>query len=147
MSAETPGTVVRYDSERLDGWCREGMAVADAQGTFVDTYWSVGVGDDHVLTASEAATAQTLFHLAAYRELLDAERHSWHSYHPDDRQVITSQHGLVVRYFVRIGAAPDHGTRVENAREAVLEAAEQVESAQRALTYRREELARLEATS
>lgn len=138
-----PGTVVRYQSERADRWCREGMAIADDRGVLRDTYWDSG--NNHVLTDSEAATAEILFVLAEYRELPQAERLSWDDYHSDDRRWITSQHGLVVRLFVRIGAEPDLGTRIENARGAVREAEKGVDSAKRTLEWRRQELAKLEA--
>lgn len=145
MAAFQSGTVVRYDSERRDGHCREGMAIADDRGVVYDTFWEGGT-ESHVLTESELATAQPLFHLQDYRELSHTERYTWRDYHPDDRQTITAQHGLRVRYFVRLAAGPHLGTRIQNAREAVREAEAQVESAQSALAWRREELARLEST-
>lgn len=136
------GTVVRYepDPSRFEPrWCREGIAVADSHGRLVDTFWEGG-SEAHVLTAEEVATATHLFDLSDYRELPHAERYLWKNYHPDERQRITSQHGLSARYFVRLGAEPDLGTRVENARLAVREAEEAVKSAQSTLAWRRREL-------
>jgi hypothetical protein len=121
------GDVVTYDTlDRPNRWCREGLAIADERGgrlLLLDTFWC-GMTETHVLTEAEKATAVMVFNIGDYDELPDqpgvADR--WRTYHPDDRERITGQHGLTVRYFVRRGSRPDHETRVENAREAVEDA-------------------------
>jgi hypothetical protein len=138
----TPGTVVRYKSERPNNWCREGMALADERGRLVDTYWE-STGEEHHLSEVEIATVEVLFNVCDFMELPRHSEYTWPDYHPDDRQVITSQHGLRRRLLVRHGARPDLPTRIENAREAVREAEEAVASAESSLRWRREDLARL----
>lgn len=147
-----PGDVVRYapDPSRHDPrWCREGMAIADERGILFDTYWGSG-GDNHRLNAVEVATAEVIFNVADYDELdryARASRGIWETYHPDDRRVLTSQHGLQRRWFIRKGADPDMATQVASAEEKVLEAEEAVASAQRRAEWAREELADLRATT
>lgn len=145
-----PGDVVRYEPAEWPGrhdrmWCREGMAIADENGLLWDTYWSTG-NDCHNLVDREMATARVLFNLADFRELERHEAYTWREFHPDDRALITSQHGLQERRFVRVGSGPDLGTQIENAREALAEAERQVESAKQTVIWRREHLAELEAT-
>jgi hypothetical protein len=150
MSADyAPGTVKPAD--RHDPyWCREGMAVAEkrADGTvfFADTYWGGGM-DRHILTDAEIATADVLFHLDRFRLVERGE--TWDDFAEADRQLITSQHRLQNKKYVRIGAQPDHETKVENAQEKVREAIDAVESAKRSLHWAERDLAELsdEATS
>jgi hypothetical protein len=149
VSEYLPGTVVRYQPERGDRWCREGTAIVQDNGALLDTYWGSG-GEAHRLTAAELATAEVLFRLSDYDELDRYKRGSadvWKTYHQNDRQRVTSQHGLQARWFVRKGAQSDHATRVENAREALREAEHEASSAERRVAWRREELAQLEVTS
>lgn len=125
------GTVVRYtpdESRHNPRWCREGMAIADERGRLVDTYWCTS-GDQHVLNEVEVESVEVLFSLDDYRELDRRHERTWQEYRPEDRQVVTSQHGLRRRLFVREGAEPDHDTKVSNAREAVAEAEREVASA------------------
>lgn len=147
-----PGDVVRYEPlERPSRHCREGMAIAEARLDGVvlfDTYWRTS-GDRHLLTYDELGTSEVVFNLDDYDEL-DQSRHgaadTWRKYSPDDRQVITSQHGLVRRFFIREGAQPGLTTQIENAREAVVEAERKLSSAQFSLDCARRDLARLEGT-
>jgi hypothetical protein len=138
-----PGTVVEYQSERPNGWCREGMAIADDRGRLVDTYWE-SAGDSHFLTDAEIATAKTLFNLNDCIELPRGSERTWESYALEDRHVVTSQHGLRRRLFVRTGAEPHLPTQIENARAAVEKAERDLESAQRQLGWKRDDLAKLE---
>ncbi len=138
MSIE-PMTVVHYTPE--NDWCREGTAIADNDGRLIDTYWQSR--GNNALSAAEETSAQVIFHLSDYRELERAEHYRWADYHPSDRQVITSQHGLQRRLFVRKDAEPDLATRIENAREAVREAEQAVRSAERTLEFRSNALAQL----
>ena len=146
-----PGTVVRYtpDRSRHDpSWCREGMAIADDRGVLLDTYWGSG-SDNHRLLPVELATVENLFNLGDYEELdrySHASKDKWLRYHPDDREVVTSQHRLQVRWFIRKGASPDFATQVENAEDEVREAQEKAESAQRQLDWKRRQLAELKTS-
>jgi len=143
------GDVVRYMSERPDRWCREGLAVTKkigGQTRLVDTYWEMyDPWVSHVLTDDEMATAEHLFNVSDYRALTGSEERRWKEYRPEDRQEITSQHGLVRTLYVRIGSEPDVATKVQNARDDVAEAEEAVRSAESRLDGARRWLAHLEA--
>ena len=129
------GQVITYRSERSNRWCREGWAISNEHGRFVDTYW-MSMGDAHLVTPAELATAEHQFWLDDYREL---DRHGrgtpdeWLKYAPKDRRRVTSQHGLQARYFVRHGAEFDLPTQIENALAALRRAEDDAESAQRAV--------------
>jgi hypothetical protein len=140
------GDVVRYTpANRFDRmWCREGMAIADDRGHLVDTYWGTSM-DSHVMTTAEIETAELVFNLGDYREMPYRDRGQWVEYHPDQRQMVTGQHGLTRRLFVLLDAQPDMGTRIENAREALREAEERAASAVRQVEWRRKDLAELES--
>ncbi|SIE37803.1 Uncharacterised protein [Mycobacteroides abscessus subsp. abscessus] len=147
-----PGDVVRYTPST--NWCREGIAIAQDQlntrngiqrHVLLDTYWHLGT-ETHVLEDNEAATAEFMFNLADYDEL---ERYShesprkWEKYAPDDRQLITSQHGLQKRWFIRKGAKPDWATQIENARQVVTDRKRNLDFAQSDLRWANEDLARV----
>jgi len=144
-----PGTVVTYipDPSRHDpNWCREGMAIANANGDLLDTYWGSG-SEAHRLLPVEVATVEVQFHMDDFDEL-DRWRpdvSKWMSYAPADRQRITHQHRLQQRLFVRKGAQPDLDTQIANATVKVREAERAVESAQWHLEWARKDLAELEA--
>jgi hypothetical protein len=143
------GTVVRYtpDPSRHDpAWCREGMAIADKFGYLHDTYWQ-GTGDAHIVNAAELASVEVLFQLGDYDEIDRYQRHSptWETYDPDDRRVITSQHRLQRRWFIRKGAKPDLATQIANAEDRVSDAEGDLRTAERNLKWRRDELAALHA--
>lgn len=146
MTEYTAGTVITYTpADRHDRyWCREGMAVAEnrADGTvfFADTYWGSGM-DRHILSDAEIATADVLFHLDRFRRIEASE--TWDDFAPVDRQLITSQHRLRNEKYVRIGSSPDLETRLENAREKVREAEEEVGAAKRRLAWAQEDLEKL----
>ena len=124
------------------------MAIAEARldGVILfDTYWRTP-GDRHLLTYEELATAEVLFNLDDYDELTERESTSrWEMYKPADRQRITSQHGLVVRWFIRTGAEPDLQTQIENACEAFLDARSKLQSAENRVAVAWRDLAELEA--
>lgn len=138
-SERKPGDVLDYVPSHIH--CREGIAIVQANGCALDTYWS---NDRYVLKSEEYATARLRFRLEDFREI--AHEDEWMTYAPADRQVITSQHGLQRTYYLRIGSEPDLATQIENAREAVEKAEREVDSAQARLGRRREDLANLEAT-
>jgi hypothetical protein len=142
-----PGDVVRYDRGAVRH-CREGMAIAEARLDGVvlyDTYWRTP-GDRHLLTYDELATAEVLFNLDDYDELTERESSArWEMYKPADRQTITSQHGLVVRCFIRAGAEPDLETQIGNAQREVDDAERKLKTAQWQLDVARRDLAELEA--
>lgn len=141
------GDVVQYDVE--DPHCREGMAIAkqreDGRTYLADTYWS---SENHILSEAEVASAELVFNLADYDEL-DQYRHEsaakWKTYAPADRERITSQHGLQVRWFIRKGASPDLQTQIENACEAYVEAQSKLRSAEADVRYAWQVLSELEA--
>lgn len=133
-----PGTVLRYTP--VNRWCREGIAVANDNGVPLDTFWSSG--EDRIASGTDF---EVLFHLDDYDELPRCSRGIWLTYHPDDRQMITSQHGLQRRLFTRKGAVPDHATKVSNARDALEAAEAKARAAQRDVEHAREALAALEA--
>lgn len=152
MSTKTEfkaGDVVRYDTGQ-DRHCREGMAIAEARLDGVvlfDTYWGTP-GDRHLLTYDELAAAQVLFNLDDYDEF-DRYSHvapaKWMTYRPGDRETVTSQHGLQVRWFIRKGAEPDLQTQIENACEAYVDAESKLQSAERRAAAAWRDLAELEA--
>jgi hypothetical protein len=108
----------------------------------VDTFWG-SMSDAHVLTATEAATASLQFNVGDYDELQRRDGYQWKNYAPADRARITSQHGLQERLFIRKGATEDHATKVENAREKLAEAQRDLDSANRAVQWAMNDLARL----
>ncbi|SII06995.1 Uncharacterised protein [Mycobacteroides abscessus subsp. abscessus] len=115
-----PGHVVSYTPSNT--WCREGIAIVqdriqlNGRYLMLDTYW--GDTEPSALSDAEADTAELMFKLADYDEL-DRHSHSskanWEKYAPADRQLITSQHGLQKRWFIRKGATPDWHTQIGNA--------------------------------
>lgn len=151
------GDVLRYTPQpRFQGqadtrWCREGTALAterrDGSTLILDTYWG-SMSDAHVLTDAELATAELIFNVGDYDELdqyRSGSREQWLRYAPEDRQRITSQHGLQCRWFIRKDASESLATQIENAREAVRDAEGKVESAQWRLDWAKRDLAELEA--
>lgn len=148
MTLFHPGDVVRYTPAQYH--CREGIAIGHQRRgitVLLDTFWDCG-GDQHCLTHEEATTARLLFRLSDYDEL-DRYSHGvasqWEKYAPADRQVITSQHGLRKRWFIRKGATENMATQIANARREVAKREGEVESAQRRLEWAREDLNRLRA--
>ena len=143
-----PGDVVRYESERHDRHCREGMALAVERSKdtviLVDTFWN-SMSDSHVLTAAEEATAELRFNTADFDALDRHETYRWENYAPTDRQVITSQHGLQRRLFIRKGATEDYVTKVQNAREKLAAAVSELASAERSVQRAKDDLARMQA--
>lgn len=143
------GDVVSYTPART--WTREGTAVArELAGAvvLVDTFWGSALDgstlDCHVVTDDKAATATVLFNVADWRAWDDHRDGGpgacWSDFHPDDRQVITSQHGIQRVLFVRPGAVPDHATKVAKARAEVERCEQQVRSAHQALDWARQDL-------
>jgi hypothetical protein len=135
-----PGDVVRYEPESR--WCHDGYAIAQHHGNLagelvlVDTYWSGSGG----LVRPESY--EVLFNLADYEEVPVGK---WETYASADREYIPVHSGYRTRHLVRKGATPDLSTQIENARERVSDAEQQVRSAQWSLDYARNELAALEA--
>lgn len=140
------GDVVHYTPAQHH--CREGIAIAhDRYGKVVllDTFWNCG-GDQHALDTNEVLSAELIFNLGDYRELDQYNRASpvmWAKYAPADRQVITSQHGLTRRWFIRHGASEDWPTQIENARRELEQRELDAASAQRQVEWAREYLAKV----
>lgn len=150
MSDFIDGDVISYTP--TDGrHCREGMAVvgrhplSDFQRA-IDTFWGSS-GDQHILTNAELLTAELIFNVADYDEIDINSRHiaeaKWNTYATDDRQLITSQHGLQKRWFIRKGAEPSWDQQIINAREELDKALRESDSAVRNVGYRHAELSLL----
>lgn len=146
MSDWKPGDVVAYKSERRDRWCREGLAIAtqwrSGKVVLVDTFWAT-MSDAHVLTTAEEASAELRFNVADYDELPYRADDQWRSYAQEDRALITSQHGLQRRLFVRKGATEDLPTKIENARQALASAEEEQRRSEWRVEDRKRDLAAL----
>jgi hypothetical protein len=141
------GEVITYKSERADRWCREGWAISNDYGRFVDTYW-MSTGDAHVLTEAELATAEHAFWIDDYRELDRYGRgvaDEWAKYAPADRRYIPSQHGLQCRYFVRREASFDLPTQIQNASDALDAADSDLHAARRRRQYAEDRLRELQS--
>jgi hypothetical protein len=144
MTALRAGDVGRYQPENT--WCHEGLAVAEQRGeelVLLDTFWGASER-----TRVNPAVFEILFNVNDYDEL-DRYSHEssarWEKFAPEDRQRITSQHGLQSRWFIRKGAVEHLPTQVENARERLREAEAELRSAQRHVEWAQQELAALEA--
>lgn len=147
MSNFIDGDVISYTPK--DGHhCREGLAIVSQSPTVDesrahDTFWA-GFGDRHLLTADELATAELIFNVTNYLELDGNSRHinetKWNTFAVADRQVITSQHGLQKRWFIRKGAEPSWQQQIANARERLDEAICAADSAVRSVGYAHAEL-------
>jgi hypothetical protein len=147
------GDVVGYlPAERFDRWwCREGTAIAkeahDGTVTLADTYWQSG-GDAHVLTDDELATAELRFNLADYDELDRYDKGSklaWEKFAEDDRELVTSQHRLECRWFIRKGAVESIDQQIANARARLATAESNLDSARWGVERAQRELAEIEA--
>jgi len=148
MTEFREGDVLDWEPESR--WCKEGVAIVEKyyNGSLVavDTFW--GGGDRHILRGPEIATATVRCNLADYDEFDRAESAkgtNFGDYHPDDRMVVTRQHGLTQWRFTRKGAKPDHDTRVERFRAEVEKHEKEMESATWHLEWARKDLARVEA--
>lgn len=133
-----------YSYIPINTWCHEGLAEVTKRGV-LDTYW--GTTSDSPLLEREKDSAVLLFDIADYDELdryCSSSKHRWNQFHPNDRQKITEQHGLRVRWFIKKGASPDFGTKIENARERLTEAEHELRSAQWRVESRKAEVAELE---
>lgn len=144
------GDVLDWEPENR--WSTEGVAIVekyyDGSLVAVDTFWSGGGVDRHILRGHEIATATVRCNLADYDEFDSAESAkgtNFGDYHPNDRMVVTRQHGLTQWRFIRKGAKPDHGTRVERFRAEVERHEKELESATWHLEWARKELASVEA--
>lgn len=146
-----PGDVLSYIPAHHH--CREGTAFVTEAGRAVDTFWQSdyvgGTGYAHYLRDNELATATLRFNVNDYRALDIYSKSShveWMTYNPDDRGRISSQHGLQDALFLRLGAQPDLGTQIENAREALATAESEMRTAEWRVERRRQDLAELEAS-
>lgn len=140
-----PGTVGTYTPDptrHSPHWCREGMAIADKSGRLLDTFWESG-SEAHVLDYPESQTLTVLFNLDDYEPI--GPECEWLKYREEDRQLVTSQHRLSKRYYVRKGSEPDLETQISNASAALQDAHVALASAGREVAWKARELARLEA--
>lgn len=117
------GDVVRYTPMRTH--CREGMAIAerDRGGALRlwDTYWH---SDRPEVTTLDF---EVLFNVADY-ELVN--EWMWNTHKAADRQRVTHQHGHQVDYYVRVGSTEDRATMIENARQELTDAEEELRRAE-----------------
>lgn len=131
-----------YDYD-VDGsrHCREGLATEE-RGVLLDTFWGSGYGDRHRLSDVERASIRFRFDTDDFEEVhaRGGAPKEWWDRAPKDRSVISSQHGLQARYFIRKGSQPDPETRIENAQRAVDEAESALRSAEATLRRAREAL-------
>ena len=126
--------------------CTEGLAIEDERGRLYDWYW--GSSRDSMLDKIVSRDAEDLTLVANLNdyELTERDgRESNREYAPEDRLVITSQHGHQRTYYIRKGAKPDLATKIENAREELREAERGADSARRYVEWAQRELTRLEA--
>lgn len=137
--------VYTYDIEGT-AHCKEGWAVETEDGLLLDTYWS---SDRSHLSKGEITSAKFRFDTDDFEEI---EHHrgrgtppEWLRYAPEDRNYISSQHGLSTRWFIRKGASPDLATELANQHYAVEEAESELRAAQSKLSWERNKLAELEA--
>lgn len=105
-------------------WCNEGIAQADDKGRLIDTYWGIDASPECELSRKERESAVFFFNPEFYDMLPDAKysEENWEKFAPSDRERVTSQHGLQVRYFVRKGAKHHLATQIENAKRKLEEA-------------------------
>jgi hypothetical protein len=140
-----------YEYKRSQHHCREGMAVEIGPGDLRDTYWGLDGSDRHKLTGAEVAGATFLFDTDDYEDVTSPHNReipsAWADRAEDDRRVVTEQHGLRVRYFIRKGSEPSHEMKVTNARDALLRAQQKAEYAARAVEWAQRDLDELLATS
>lgn len=126
--------VYDYQSiERPSRHCREEVAVETQPGVLLDTFWDMST-ETHRLTDAEKATAVLRFDTDDFDELDRYDRGSpglWMQHRPEDRELITSQHRLQNRWFVRKGSTPDLDTKIENARADLDKLTSDAESAAR----------------
>lgn len=139
-----PGDVLNYrpDPSRYEpSHCREGMAIVNEHGHAIDTFWqSAG---DHVLTALELATVELRFRLGEFHTV--KYESEWLKYSEQDRQTVTSQHGLQRILYVRNGAAEDIDTQIKNAYGELRKAEDDLKSAGRNIEWAARKIAGLEA--
>lgn len=147
-----PGDV--FDYLPLEHHCREGHAVAEerfGKVVLLDTFWGISGSDRHLLTDAELATAELKFNLGDYMQVTMSTRHlnesTWSKHAREDRQLITSQHGLQRHYYLRHSAKPSWAQQIENAREELAAAEHNAESAARGVDYARSNLAYIIAKS
>ena len=131
---------------KIDGdrHCREGVATEERPGVLLDTFWNGG--DRHHLTETEATSVRVRFDTDDFIEI-DGDRGRrgrWEQFAPEDRDTITGQHGLTVRYFTRHGASPDLATQIENAQTKVAEAEQELLRAKSHLRWAQDDLRALE---
>jgi hypothetical protein len=128
--------------------CHEGLAIEDERGNLIDWFWGNSrdsMLDKHV--RRDAEDLKLIANLGDYELTPRDGRESNREYAPNDRLVITSQHGLQRTYYIRKGAMPDLPTRIENARYALREAESAASSAKFQVEYAQSVLAELVASA
>jgi len=141
------GDVYTYNPENHH--CMEGLAVENERGRIIDWFWGGDVVGNQVIDIIDPKVTdlEKIANLNDYELTPRNGRESNADYAPEDRLVLTAQHGLQRTYYIRIGAKPDLATQIENAEYALEEAKSEARSAQYRVERASEALAKLKATS
>lgn len=127
--------------------CAEGLAIEDERGRLYDWFW--GSSRDSMLdkvVSRDTADLELIANLNDYELTPLGGRETNRNYAPEDRLVITSQHGLQRTYYIRKGSKPDLATKVANARAYLATTESELRSAQFRVQRAQEELSELEAS-
>jgi hypothetical protein len=131
-----------YDYD-VDGsrHCREGIATEE-KGAMFDTFWGYS-GDRHRLTNTEISSAVLRFDTEDFEEVKSYVRgapQDWLDRASQDRETISSQHGLQLSYWIRKGSSPDYATKIKNTKAKLDEAYRELRSAENSIKWAIEEL-------
>jgi len=138
----TTGDIYTYTPK--NNHCTEGLAIEDERGRLYDWYW--GSSRDSMLdkiVSRDAADLEFVANLNDYELTARDGLESNKDYAREDRLVITSQHGYQRTYYIRKGAKPDLPTKIENARQRIIEAEAGLRSAEFKLQWAQEDLVAL----
>lgn len=128
--------------------CHEGLAIEDERGNLIDWFW--GSSRDSMLdklVGRDAEDLKLIANLGDYDLTPRDGRESNREYAPEDRLVITSQHGLQRTYYIRKGAEPDRATKIANARHRIEKAQSELRAAEFQVEWARKELSVLVANA
>lgn len=162
MMSIREGDVLKYTP--ATDWCNEGLAmvhrsvISPTGFVVIDTYWQTGLSPDftdgHRLSDEEMAGAEVLFNVSDYSVLAKGPNcytekvsEEWHRYAPEDRERVTSQHGLSVVYLVKKGAERSHRAHANRLKARIEGARRELCSAQNHLKSLEEELRAHEASA
>ena len=124
--------------------CTEGLAIENDRGLLIDWFWGGDVVSHRQYVDRDAEDLKLIANLNDYELTPRDGRESNCNYAPEDRLVITSQHGLQQTFYIRKGSIMDLATRIKNACERLEEAQSEMRSAQRRVEYAQEALNEIE---